>query len=543
MTGAQAIVKALEMEGVELVFGYPGAAICPVYDALRGSRVRHVLVRQEQNAGHAASGYARISGRPGVCIATSGPGATNLMTALAGAYMDSIPLVAITGQVATSLLGRDVFQEVDTTGAAEPFVKHSYLAARASDLPRILKEAFCIAATGRPGPVLIDVPVDVQEEELDFCYPDRVDIPGYRPTVKGHAGQIRRACQLLAESARPLICAGGGVLTAGAGEVLRAFAGEAGIPIVSTMMGIGAVAPSHPNYMGMIGSHGVRSANMALRRADLLLLVGARVGDRAIDRQSYEGGGVGIIHIDIDPAEIGKNVGTDVPIVGDAKTVLEQLREAYAPVPAHRSWLMLMQQYRDRGEEPSAAGAGGIAPQRFFAGLWKLLPEDTILAADVGQNQIWAAAGYRGERGAFLTSGGLGVMGYSLPAAIGAKLAAPGRVVCATCGDGSFPMMMMELGTLMQEGLDIKLVLFQNGLLGMIRELQDRHFGGRHIAIDLSGGPDFVALAAAYGIPGLCVETQAEAEEGIRRMMETPGPFLLVCKVSPQEDSHGQAVL
>ena len=226
MTGAQAIVKALEMEGVELVFGYPGAAICPVYDALRGSRVRHVLVRQEQNAGHAASGYARISGRPGVCIATSGPGATNLMTALAGAYMDSIPLVAITGQVATSLLGRDVFQEVDTTGAAEPFVKHSYLAARASDLPRILKEAFCIAATGRPGPVLIDVPVDVQEEELDFCYPDRVDIPGYRPTVKGHAGQIRRACQLLAESARPLICAGGGVLTAGAGEVLRAFAGR-----------------------------------------------------------------------------------------------------------------------------------------------------------------------------------------------------------------------------------------------------------------------------------------------------------------------------
>lgn len=540
ITGAQAIVRALESEGVELLFGYPGAAICPFYDALRSSSIRHVLVRQEQNAGHAASGYARISGRPGVCIATSGPGATNLMTALAGAYLDSIPLVAITGQVASSLLGRDVFQEIDTTGAVEPFVKHSYLVSRAADLPRIIKEAFYIASTGRPGPVLIDVPVDVQEEQLEFRWPEKVHIPGYRPTIQGHAGQIRRACQLLSASQRPLICAGGGVLTAGAGETLRTFAEETGIPLVSTMMGIGAVSPSHPNYMGMIGSHGVRSANMALRRADLLLIIGARVGDRAINRRDYEG--VGVIHIDIDPAEIGKNVGTDVPIVGDAKTVLEQLREVYEPAPTHRSWLMLMQQYRDGGEELPPAGEG-IDPQRFFARLWRYLPPDSILAADVGQNQIWSAAGYRGEGGVFLTSGGLGVMGYSLPAAIGAKLAKPERTVCVTCGDGSFPMMMMELGTLMQNGLDIKMILFQNGLLGMIRELQDRHFGGRHMAIDLSGGPDFVALAAAYGIPGLCAETEAEAEEGLRRMIAEPGPFLLVCRVSPGEDSHGQSAL
>ena len=536
ITGAQALVRSLEEEGVSLVFGYPGAAICPFYDALRDSSVRHVLVRQEQNAGHAASGYARISGKPGVCVATSGPGATNLMTALAGAYLDSIPLVAITGQVDSGLLGRDVFQEIDTTGAVEPFVKHSYLVSRAKDIPRIMKEAFYIASTGRPGPVLVDVPVDKQEELLSFSYPQSVDIKGYKPTITGHAGQIRRACELLTASQRPLICAGGGVISARAGEVLCRFAQDTGIPVVSTMMGIGALSPSHPHYMGMIGSHGVPSANTALKQADLLLIAGARVGDRAMNRQDYQSGSTKIIHIDIDPAEIGKNVGTDVPIVGDVSTVLQQIWEIYSPVPAHRQWLSQMQQWRDGQENRESAG---LTPAVFHRLLWKELPGDSILSADVGQNQIWAAVGFNGAKGTFLTSGGLGVMGYSLPAGIGAKLASPARTVCVSCGDGSFQMMMMELGTLVQNGLNVKIILFQNGILGMIREIQDRQFQGRRFAVNLSGSPDYLALAQAYGIPGCRVSTPQQAKDGIRKMLEYPGPYLLVCQVDPEENSRG----
>lgn len=538
MTGAAAMVQCLEQEGVRIAFGYPGAAICPFYDALTGSAIHHVLVRTEQNAAHAASGYARISGTVGVCIATSGPGATNLLTGIASAYMDSIPLVVITGQVRSDLLGRDVFQEADITGAAEPFTKHSYIIKRARDIPRVFKEAFHIASTGRPGPVLIDIPIDMQQAfipEFDYSFP--VDIIGYKPRTQGHNLQIKKAVEALKSSKRPVLCAGGGVLSAGAREELRAFVEPCRLPVVCTMMGIGALPTAHPLNLGMLGSHGCAPANKAVRDADLLVLVGARVGDRAVAAPGQVAARAKIIHIDIDPAEIGKNMPAHIPIVGDLKGVLAELT-CLSDWQTPTEWVDQVTGRKQRyaaKEIPPVEGY--VEPKTFLRRLSEKMDVDAVLCADVCQNQIWSANNYAIREGRFLTSGGMGTMGYSIPCAVGAKCAAPHRQVCAVCGDGSFQMSMMELATICQERLDVKIIVMRNTRLGMVRELQDNHYKGNHSAVYLDGSPDFVKLAAAYGIPARSVSSNEEAEGAINEMLDTGGPYLLQCVVQPDYPS------
>ncbi len=533
ISGAEMMVKCLEAEGVEIAFGYPGAVICPFYDFLYQSSIRHVLVREEQNAAHMASGYARSCGKPGVCIATSGPGATNLITGIATAYMDSIPMVAITGQVNSELLGRDVFQEADVTGACESFTKHSYLVKDTHEIPRIFKEAFHIASTGRPGPVLIDVPVDVQQAMVEsFTYPEKAEIIGYKPRTQGHGLQIKRAIQAIEESRRPLICCGGGVVLAGAREEMKAFAKNSGLPIVATMMGIGVIPMDSDRYLGMIGSHGRSYANRAMHEADLIILCGARVGDRAVAAPEQVAEQAKIIHIDIDPAEIGKNMPVDIPIVGDIRQVLAQMAEKvhYIDRP---EWVKNVVEHKMNYIPHGVDREDAVEPRAFIRSLSELMDDNAILVADVGQNQIWCARNYNVKEGRFLTSGGLGTMGYALPAAIGAKLAKPHRQVVAVCGDGSFQMVMGELGTLCQTGVDIKLIIMENGRLGMVKELQDKLYGHRYAATTLDGNPDFVALCAAYGLPAKRAESNREAMEYAKEMLEHKGPFVLVCRVDP----------
>lgn len=542
LNGAQAMVNCLKEENVSVLFGYPGAAICPFYDELlREESMRHILVRQEQNAGHAASGYARASGKVGVCVVTSGPGATNLITAIASAYQDSIPIVAITGQVRRDLLGRDVFQEADITGAVMPFIKHSYLVTSADDLPRIFKEAFHIAATGRPGPVLIDVPVDVQQEELRhaFEYPKTPNIAGYKPRIQPNVLQIKRALALLRNAKSPLIVAGGGVMSAHARKELRAFAEQANIPVTATMMGIGVLPFDHPLYAGMLGMYGLKCANSAVKKADVLLLIGARVGDRAIADPAKTSERSKIIHIDIDPAEIGKNVSVDIPIVAQARPALEALLSRL-DFRCPDTWALKVAQMRAQCEEETAycPMADSVEPRRFVRALSDAMKDKDIMVADVGQNQIWASNNYKLRDGLFITSGGMGTMGYSLPAAMGAKLAKPRRNVIAVMGDGSIQMSMMELATLVQHGIDVKIVVFRNCRLGMVRELQDKQYGGRETAVDLDGSPDFIALAAAYGIPGADVHTDGDVPAAIEQMFAARGPFLMQVHVDPSQSSY-----
>lgn len=537
ISGAEIMVKCLEAEGVEVAFGYPGAAICPFYDAMYGSSIRHVLVRSEQNAAHMASGYARASGRPAVCIATSGPGATNLITGIATAYMDSVPIIAITGQVNREQLGRDVFQEADITGACESFTKHSYLVTSAEELPRVFKEAFHIAATGRPGPVLIDVPQDVQEELVEkFVYPEKAEIIGYKPKLSGHPMQIKKAVKAIEEAKRPIICCGGGVVLAGARDEMTAFAEKSGIPVVSTMMGLGAMSNSADNdgvsYLGMIGKFGREYANRAIGEADLILLCGARVGDRAIALPNQIAEQAQVVHIDVDPAEIGKNIRVDVPIVGDIKQVLGALTEQvkYADCDEWRRQVMMYKnRFVPRGEDRDDY----VEPRSFLRALSRMMDADAILAADPGQCQIWAAINYTQRGGRFLTSGGLGTMGYALPAALGAKLAKPARQVVAVCGDGAFQMSLCELAAVCACHVPLKIIVMDNRRLGMVRELQNNIYGGRHIATHMDGNPDFVALCRAYGIPAALAENNTMAEALSGEMLASPTPFVLVCRVDP----------
>lgn len=531
---AEAMVKCLAHEGIKVVFGYPGAAICPFYDALYASDIHHVLVRHEANAGHAASGYARITNKPAVCIATSGPGATNLLTAIATAYADSIPLVCITGQVSTDQIGGDVFQEADITGAAEPFVKHSYLVKDASALPRIFKEAFYLAGTGRKGPVLIDVPVDVQNTLIDFNYPETVQMRTYKPTVKGNPIQIQKICDMLRSAKKPLICAGGGVFLSGAQDELIAFAEKTRIPVVSTMMGIGILPSSHPLYLGMLGMHGTASANTAVHECDVMLLIGARVGDRAVRSPKFLAESTTIIHMDIDPAEIGKNISTDIPLVGDCEAILTEMTEKIGDMPEN-PWFAELAEKR---VDPNIYAPKGdaINPKAFLRDLSAKLPENTVCVADVGQNQIWSCNHFGIRKGGrFLTTGGMGTMGYSLPCGIGAKMADPSREVVVICGDGSFQMQMMELSTMMQEGITVKVVIFANTRLGMVREIQTMRYGDRQMAVHLNGSPDFAALARAYGMDADNAYTAAEAEEKMQKLLASDKPYLLVCHVDALE--------
>ncbi len=533
MTVAKAMTECLKAEGVTTVFGYPGAAICPFYDELYNTDIKHVLVRHEVNGGHSASGYARITGKPAVAIATSGPGALNLITAIATAYMDSIPMVIITGQVNREQIGRDVFQEADITGSAEPFVKHSYLLKDPCDTARVFKEAFYIAGSGRCGPVLIDIPYDVQRCEISFEYPDTVDIRSYRPSSMGNGQQIKRAMTALAEAEKPLICAGGGLFTGNAAELMRKFADVTDIPVVSTMMGLGAMPTNSSLYFGMLGMHGCRSANYAVNHCDTLILLGARVGDRAISAMKQRDD-LTVIHIDIDPAEIGKNLAVDIPIVGDLTLVLGQLLEAAKEPMAHPEWKSEL--CENRVDNPIIpAGEGYINPKQFIKILDKHLPDNSVVVADVGQNQIWTAANITFNGGRFLTSGGMGTMGYSIPAAIGAKAAAPEKEVVAVCGDGSFQMQLMELATALQHGINIKVVVMRNNYLGMVRELQERGYDNRLTAVALDGSPDFTKIAEAYGIESVLVDSPEKAEDAVKRLISSERPFLIEVAVEEYE--------
>lgn len=537
ISGADIMIKCLEAEGVDTVFGYPGAAICPFYDSLYKSNIKHILVRMEQSAVHAANGYSRCSNKVGVCVATSGPGATNMITGIATAYSDSIPVICITGQVKRELLGRDVFQEADITGACEPFVKHSYLVNNTKDLPRVFKEAFHIATTGRMGPVLIDIPQDVQEEEIEsFEYPEKVDIVGYKPNYRGHKMQIKKAVELIKKAERPLIVAGGGVLSSGSKLKLVKFAESTGIPVISTLMGIGVMPSEHMRYLGMLGTHGKKYANRALHESDLLIVCGARLGDRAVARPDQVSKTSKIIHIDIDPAEIGKNVRTTVPIVGDMKNVIENLIEEIGDYHIPHEWCETYRDWKEKLYRIPPVTEGFVEPRSLIAKLSFMMKSKGILVADVGQNQIWCANNFRIREGRFLTTGGMGTMGYSVPAAMGAKLARPSRDVVAVCGDGSFQMNLTELGTIMQNNIDVKIIVMRNNRLGMVRELQTKTYESRYSATILED-PDFRKIADAYGIKSAEVNSNDEAEKIAEEMFKMKEPFILICNVYPDTPS------
>ena len=536
MNGAHALIESLLREQVDHIFGYAGATICPVVDALKEHpEIGYTLVRTEQNAGHMASGYARVSGKVGVCMVTSGPGATNLITGIATAYMDSIPMVAITGQVPSHLLGRDIFQEVDITGAVAPFSKHSYLVKNANDIPRVVREAFHIASTGRPGPVLIDIPIDVQEQTLKkFDWPEEVNIRGYKPSVKGNDLQIKRVVETIAKARQPLICAGGGVWLADAQEELLELAETANIPVVKTMMGIGLMPTDHPLNLGMIGAHGNHCANKALAKSDLLIMVGTRAADRAITSPDEIQRRMATIHIDVDPAEIGKNMQAAVPLVGNVKVILRQILDLGVSSTDSADWLAMLRDYRKAElSRVFPKRPGSVFPGTAIRRLGAKLDEDAVVCVDVGQNQIFTCKYFPQKHGRLLTSGGLGTMGYALPAAIGVKVAKPGRQTVVVCGDGSFQMAMNELAAIRCADLDIKILVFQNHTLGLVHQIQKSVPYHGPFGVDLDGSPDFAAIAAAYGIPSIMVREEEELDEAIERFLSTKGACLMLCEVHP----------
>ncbi len=535
MIGADAIVKCLEEEGVQYVFGYPGVAICPFYNSILDSDIQTILIRTEQNAAHAASGLARVSGKVGVCAVTSGPGATNLITGVATAFADSIPLVCITGQVNSELLGSDVFQEADITGAVESFVKYSYLVKDAADIPQIFKEAFHLASTGRKGPVLIDVPIDIQNAPVTkFKYPGEVNMRTYKPTVKGNMAQIKKVIKELAKSKRPLICAGGGVLLSQAEDALRAFSEEYRIPVVSTMMGIGAMPTEHPMYYGMVGNNGKPFANRAMNESDLLLMVGARVADRAVNQPDLITENKVLVHIDVDPAEIGKNVGPAIPLVGDAKHIFEDIATQEFTCE-HEEWIQTLNTYRETMQPIRKPNSDFVDPAAFITMLSRKMDENAVYVADVGQNQIWSCGYHIVKKGRFLTTGGMGTMGYSIPAAMGAKLADRSRQVVAVCGDGSFQMSMMELATMRQFDVPVKIIVLKNNYLGMVREYQHYTYKDNYSVVDLSGSPDLSKLSAAYGLKFMRQETMEGAQETISAFLERDESVLLECLIDPMD--------
>ncbi|WP_344079533.1 acetolactate synthase large subunit [Luedemannella helvata] len=531
LTGAQSFVRSLESLGVDVAFGIPGGAILPAYDPLFDSRVRHILVRHEQGAGHAATGYAQATGKVGVCIATSGPGATNLVTPIADAYMDSVPMVAITGQVPRAAIGTDAFQEADIHGITLPITKHNYLVQRAEDIPRVLAEAFHLAGSGRPGPVLVDLPKDVLQAQTTFSWPPSLELPGYRPTLQPHGKQIREAARLMATARRPVLYVGGGVLKAHASASLKKLAELTGMPVVTTLMARGAFPDSHEQHMGMPGMHGTVAAVYSLQKADLLIALGARFDDRVTGKLDSFAPGAAVIHADIDPAEIGKNRTADVPIVGDARYVIDELIGALeAEYKAGQRaditpWMRQLREVRSRyplgWEEPPD---GTLAPQYVIKRLGEIVGPEAIYAAGVGQHQMWAAQFVSYEKPyTWLNSGGAGTMGYAVPAAMGAKVGMPDTTVWAIDGDGCFQMTNQELATCALERIPIKVALINNGNLGMVRQWQTLFYNERYSNTDLGTHkhriPDFVKLAEALGCIGLRCETAGDVDKTIEAAM------------------------
>lgn len=534
MKASEAIVKCLQEEKVDVVFGYPGAAVIPIYEELRKSNIQHILVRHEQGAGHCASGYARATGKVGVCLVTSGPGATNVITAVATAYMDSIPLVILTGQVNTYQIGKDVFQEADITGSTEPFTKHNYLIKDENDIPRIIKEAFYIARTGRPGPVLIDIPMDLQNKEIDFDYSMEINIRGYKPTTVGHILQIKKVIEKLNNCQRPLVCVGGGVACSNAREKLKSFLQLSKLPVVHTLMGKDAVPSDYEHYLGMVGMHGIPLANKAASKADVILNIGSRFGDRAINPFT-NGTPKDIIHIDIDPAEIGKNLNSLIPVVGDAKDILSQLNSMITPLDID-DWLKELKELKEkdlatRKSNNESKAATGFNPKEAVKFMSANSEDDTILVSDVGQNQMWASRHFdMVNNRLFFTSGGLGTMGYSLPAAIGAKIACPNRRVIVTVGDGAFQMSLQELGTILNYNVNLIIVVFNNNGLGMVRELQNKVYKNTY-GVDIEYNPDFTKIAEAYGLNWRKVYNNSEFNEAFLFAKEQQKATLIECIV------------
>lgn len=536
MKVAEAIIQCLKKENVKVVFGYPGATVIPMYEALRKSDIEHVLVRQEQAAGHAASGYARATGKIGVCIVTSGPGASNIITGIAAAYMDSIPMVIITGQVKSTLIGRDVFQELDITGATESFTKYNFLVKKSEYIPKIIKESFYIAQTGRKGPVLIDIPVDIMDEDIDdFQYPKTVNIRGYKPTIEGHPGQIKKIVSRIKISKSPLICVGGGVILSEGERQLREFVEKSHIPVVHTLMGKGAMNEESDYYIGMVGTHGFDYANRAVDNADVLILIGTRASDRTTCGISQFAKKADIIHIDIDPAEIGKNLNVNIPVVGDIKNILEKLSERICPLDTTQ-WMCKIRGW-EKSMQSQRRGTEKVNPRYVLDNVSQVLEKDAILTADVGQNQIWCARNFKiiGKR-KFLTSGGLGTMGYSIPSAIGAKIGCPNKEVVAFVGDGGFQMSMFELGTILERKINIIIVLFNNSGLGLVREIQ-RNNCLKEFEVNFKYNPDFIKLVESYGLPAKRVRNDDEFKEAFQEALHSDRAFLIECMVDPGEST------
>ncbi len=544
MNGADAILRSLEAEGVEVMFGIPGGAIMPTYDAMaRGTTVRHVLARHEQGAGHMAQGYARASGRVGVAIATSGPGATNLVTPIADAWMDSTPLVCITGQVRTTLIGTDAFQECDITGITMPIVKHSWLVQDVKEIPAVMKAAFHVARTGRCGPVLVDVPRDVQEAELDFTYPDVVDLPGWRPPSKVHPLQIREAAQRIAHAEKPVLYVGGGTINGDACDELRELAEAGSLPVITTLMGKGAFPETHALHFGWPGMHGTKWSNIAMNTCDVLVAIGSRFDDRVTGKLSAFAPGATVVHLDIDPAEISKLREADIPVVGPLKKALAELtaeivKHREAGVPAPEAWLEKIAGWRDEFPLKYASGGEWLKPQKLMETLQALTAgDDVIFTTGVGQHQMWAMQYLLIDRPRnFITSGGLGTMGYGIPAAIGAKAARPEAKVVCVDGDGCFQMTAQELVTAAVDDLPIIVVLVNNGYLGMVTQWQDMFFDGRRSHVGLGNRvPDYVRLAEAYGGVGILVESEAELLPALDEAFSLDRTVVIDCRVDPAE--------
>jgi len=534
MSGAQAVLESLKREGVDVIFGLPGGVLLPLYDAIYQSDIHHILVRHEQGAAHMADGYARATGKVGVCIATSGPGATNLVTGIANAYMDSVPMVAITGQVNTWLIGKDAFQEADITGITLPITKHNYLLRSARDISRVFREAFYIARTGRPGPVLIDLPRDVTVDEVEFTWP-QVDLAGYRPSVKAHEMQIKKAAKALMEAERPVIYVGGGVKYAGANRELIELAIKINAPVTTTLMGIGCFPEDHQLSLGMLGMHGTKYANYAIQESDLILAIGARFDDRVTGKISSFAPRAKIIHIDVDPAEVSKNVRVDIPVVGDAKNALQGLLKEVGP-KGRSEWNEKTEGWKKDYPLRYIPDMNIIKPQYVIEKLCEIAP-DAIITTEVGQNQMWAAQFFvHKDPQKFISSGGLGTMGYGFPAAIGAKMGRPECDVIDVAGDGSFLMNSQELATAVVNDIPVKVAVLNNGCLGMVRQWQELFFEKRYSATILGrASPDFVKLAEAYGAVGLRATKPSEVESVIRAALAVDRPVVMDFIVNPAE--------
>ncbi|MCM8784298.1 MAG: biosynthetic-type acetolactate synthase large subunit [Candidatus Omnitrophica bacterium] len=535
LTGAKILAESLRKEGVEVMFGYPGGSVLPIFDVLYDSPLRFILTRHEQGAAHAADGYARATGKVGVCIATSGPGATNLTTGIANAYMDSIPIVAITGQVKTFLIGNDAFQEADVTGITRPITKYNYLVKDVKDLALVVREAFYIASTGRPGPVLIDLPVDVQLQETEFIWPQEVNIRGYKPTYFGHLGQIKKLAKAITEAKKPIFYIGGGVISSGASRELKSLAESLKIPVASTLMGLGGFPGTHELFLGMLGMHGTVYANLAIQNADLVISVGARFDDRVTGKVDAFAPYAKIVHIDIDPASISKNVKVDIPIVGDAKNVLGQLQGEIKEFPDTANWLKQINEWR-LNNPLRYKDDGKLKPQYVVEQIYEATKGEAIITTEVGQNQMWAAQWYKYNKPrTFISSGGLGTMGFGFPAAMGAKVGCPEKQVFDIAGDGSIQMNIQELATCVCNHINVKVAILNNGYLGMVRQWQELFYKRRYSHTCLNN-PDFVKLAESYGAVGIRVTKKEEVRPAIEKALSIDNTVFIDFQVEPEEN-------